>query len=115
MQLSLNIYKKDNKKEVEKVVVANEFDIMFGTVEDLVALIDVDKLDGEAKDIDFIAAVAKLLSGGMGKVKDVILEIFPDLTEEELRRTKARELLSVVATVLKYGFANMSDIGGSKN
>lgn len=114
MQLSLNVYKKDNKKEVEKVVVANEFDIMFGTVEDLVALIDVDKLDGEAKDIDLIAAVAKLLSGGMGKVKEVILDIFPDLTEEELRRTKAKELISVVVAVLKYGFTNMENVG-SKN
>lgn len=114
MQLSLNIYKKENRREIERVAVANEFDIMFGTVEDLIALIDVEKLSGEVKDIDFISAIASLLSGGIGQVKDLIMEIFPDVTEDEMRRVKARDIMSVLVAVLKYGFANMAGVG-SKN
>ena len=42
--------------------------LLYCTVEDLVALIDVDKLDGEAKILTFIAAVAKPLRRN-GKLK----------------------------------------------
>ncbi len=111
MQLNLNIY---NGREVEKVYTANEFDIMFGTVEDLIELIDVDKFSGGATDLDFITAIATLLKGGMEQVKSLLKELFPEVTEEELKRTKVREVLEILMQVLKYGFSNMAGAGGSK-
>lgn len=112
MQLNLNIYKG---KTIEKVHTANEFDIMFGTVEDLIALIDTDKLSGDVTDTDFIAAVAVLLKGGFGQVKNLIFELFPDVTEEELRRTKMKDVLGILVDVLKYGFSEMAGARTSKN
>lgn len=112
MQLNLNIYKG---RQIEKVYIANEFDIMFGTVEDLVDLIDTDRLTGEVTDTDFIGAVAVLLKGGLGRVKNLMFELFPELTEEELRRTKTREIIGILAQVLKYGFAGMAGAANSKN
>ncbi len=112
MQLNLNIYKG---KMVEKVYTADEFDIMFGTVEDLINLIDVDRLSGNVTDTDFIGAVATLLKGGFGQVKTLLKELFPDVTDEELKRTKMKEVLAILVQVLKYGFTEMAAAGNAKN
>lgn len=111
MQLNLNIYKG---KTIEKVYTANEFDIMFGTVEDLIALIDTDKLSGNVSDVDFIGAVAVLLKGGFEQVKSLMKELFPEVTDEELKRAKMKDVLSILVDVLKYGFSEMMGASGKK-
>lgn len=112
MHLVLNIY---SGKTVEKVYTADEFDIMFGTVEDLVNLVDVDRLSGNVTDTDFIGAVALLLKGGFGQVKTLLKELFPGVTDEELKCAKMREVLFILAQVLKYGFSEMAAAGNAKN
>lgn len=112
MQLNLNIYRG---REIEKVYTANEFDIMFGTVEDLVNLIDVDSLSGGKSDIDFIGAAFALLKGGVGEIRSLLKEIFPEVTDDELKRTKMKDVVAIIADVLKYGFVNMSGASSSKN
>ena len=112
MQLNLNIYKG---KTIEKVYTANEFDIMFGIVEDLINLIDVDHLSGNVTDVEFIGAVAMLLKGGFGEVKSLLKELFPEVTDEELKRTKMKEVLNILVQVLKYGFSEMTSASSSKN
>jgi hypothetical protein len=112
MQLNLNIY---SGKTVEKVYTADEFDIMFGTVEDLVSLVDVDRLSGNVTDTDFIGAVAVLLKGGFGQVKTLLKELFPDVTDEELKHTKMKEVLAILVQVLKHGFSEMAAAGNTKN
>lgn len=111
MQFNLNIYKG---KEIEKVYTANEFDIMFGTVEDLINLVDVDRLSGNVTDTDFIGAVAVLLKGGFDQVKSLLKELFPEVTDDELKRTKMKDVIGILAQVLKYGFAEMAS-ASSKN
>lgn len=112
MQLNLNIYKG---KTIEKVHTANEFDIMFGTVEDLINLIDTDRLTGNVTDTDFIGAVAVLLKGGFGQVKSLLKELFPEVTDEELKRTKMKEVMHILVDVLKYGITEMTGASSSKN
>lgn len=112
MQLNLNIYRG---REIEKAYTANEYDIMFGTVEDLINLIDVDSLTGGKTDADFVGAVAALLKGGIGAVRSLLKEIFPDVTDEELKRVKMKDVVAILVNVLKYGFVNMSGASNSKN
>lgn len=112
MQLNLNIYRGRN---VEKVYTANEFDIMFGTVEDLIELVDADRLSGNVSDTDFIAAIVVLLKGGFSQVKSLLKEVFPDVTDEELKRTKMKEIVSILVQILKYGLSEMSGASSSKN
>lgn len=111
MDLKLNIYKG---REIEKTYTASEFDIMFGTVEDFVALIDIEKLSKAEKDSDFIAAVAGLLTGGMGQVKTLLREVFVGVTDEELKRTKVTELVPVLIGIAKYSFDEIMNISTSK-
>ena len=112
MQFNLNIYKG---RDIEKVYTANEFDIMFGTVEDLVNLIDVDSLTGGKSDADFVGAIATLLKGGLGEVKSLLKEIFPEVTDDELKRVKMKDVVVILVKVLKYGFATMKGASNSKN
>lgn len=112
MQLNLNIYRGRN---IEKVYTANEFDIMFGTVEDLIDLIDADRLSGNVSDTDFIAAVVVLLKGGFDQVKSLLKELFPEVTDDELKRTKMKDIVHILVSVLKYGFAEMTGASSAKN
>lgn len=112
MELTLKIYKG---RDIEKVYTANEFDIMFGTVEDLINLIDVDNLMGGKSDADFVWAVAALLKGGFGEVRSLLKEIFPEVTDDELKRVKMKDVVTIITNVLKYGFINMKGASKSKN
>lgn len=112
MQLNLNIYRG---REIEKVYPADEYDIMFGTVEDLINLIDVDSLTGGKTDADFVGAVAALLKGGISSVRSLLKEIFPEVTDDELKRVKMKDVVAILVNVLKYGFVNMSGASNSKN
>lgn len=112
MQLTLKIYRNG---EVEKVYTASEIDILFGTVEDLINLIDTDRLSGSRGDMDFISAVAQLLKGGFAEVKSLLKDLFPGVTDDELKRTKTKEIAQILIMVVKYSFAEMASAGNSKN
>lgn len=94
MELKLNIYKKQN--EIEKTYTADTYDIMMGTVEDLLNALDLDALMGHKGAATAAAAAGKLVAGGSEIVKPLLKDIFPGLTDEELRHTKAKEVLGVI-------------------
>lgn len=87
--ISLNIYKKDDKKTIEKTYTVDGYELMLGTVEEFVNIIDVDKLNDNT-------AVAGMVLKGYGKIKPLIKDIFPGITDEELNRVKVTELVQVV-------------------
>lgn len=87
--ISLNIYKKDDKKTIEKTYTVDGYELMLGTVEEFVNIIDVDKLNDNT-------AVAGMVLKGYGKIKPLIKDIFPQITDEELNRVKVTELVQVI-------------------
>ena len=112
MELKLNIY---DKRKIVKTYTADTYDIMFGTLEDIIDAVDVDKLQGTANDADFIAAVAKVITRGFGVFKPLLKDIFNGLTDEELRNTRVKDVVPVVVGVLQYAFSEMLDMGKEKN
>lgn len=111
MKLSLNIYKG---REVEKTYTADEFDIMFGTVEDVIKLIDVDSLSGKMDDAKFVTAVLKVVGGSLSEVKTLLKEVFPDVTDDELKRTKIKEIVPLLVDLVKYSFTEIMAISTGK-
>ncbi len=93
--IELKIYCKNDKNKVEKVLQAEGYDLMLGTVEEFMQIIDVDKLDNSVE-------VAKMIVKGYGKFKPLLRDVFPEVTDEELNRTKVSEL---VKTVVQIGIA----------
>lgn len=90
--LRLNIY---NGKTIEKTYVAEEIDIMFGTVEDLLDVIDFDNLSDEKE-------VVKVVIKTLNNLKPFLKQIFDGLTDDEIKRTKVKELVPLFVDIVTY-------------
>lgn len=95
--MKLNVYK--NQKEIEKTYEVDNYDIMYGTVQDVLAILDdgLDQLNDNDKLIEVITK-------NRSKLEDLLLDIFgaEGLTPEELRRVKLKELLPVFIDLFAY-------------
>ena len=98
MEIKLNIYKG---KKIEKTYTATSYDLMYGTVEDFINIIDVDKINDEI-------AVAGMIVKGFGQVKPLLMDVFEGLTEDELKNTKIKELVTVI---IELGKGVLEDFG----
>ena len=80
-EITLNIYRVDNKQEIEKTYTVNSIDLMFGTVEDILNVVDIDKLNDNT-------AIAGMIVKGWAQLKPFLKDIFPGLTDDEIKRVK---------------------------
>lgn len=94
MELKLNIYK--NQREVEKTYTTQDYAVMYGTVEDLLDMLDLEALTNSENTDGIISAVSRILNSRRDVINPLLLDIFPDLTEDELRRTKTVEVIGVI-------------------
>lgn len=84
VELKLNIYK--NQHDIEKTLTASGYDLMLGTCEDIMDIIDIDKLDDNN-------AVAMMVFKGYGLLKPLLKDIFEGLTDEDMKGIKIKELV----------------------
>lgn len=111
MELKLNIY---NKKEIVKTYTAETYDLMFGTVEDLIGLIDLDKLQ-TGSDTELFKLILDVVMNGFGTIKVLLKDIFDGITEDELRNTKTKDIASILVEVVKYTIVETTKGGNGKN
>jgi hypothetical protein len=90
--LKLNIYK--NQREIEKTLEAESYDLMFGTVEDLLQIFDPDSLTDNVK-------IAEMVFKYFNELKPLLMDIFPELRDEDTRNIKIKELVPLFVTVCK--------------
>lgn len=100
MELKLTIYKG---KEIEKTYTAQDYNVMYGTVEDLLDLLDLDALTGKDKG-SMLSAVSRLLKSRQDVINPLMLDIFEGLTEDELRRSKAVDIVNVILGLAGFSF-----------
>lgn len=91
MEIAMNIRKKGGKG-IEKTYRAEGYDLMLGTLEDFMAIVDLDKMDDPVE-------VVKMVTKGYGALKPLLMDIFPELTEDELRRVAVADLVEVVKQI----------------
>lgn len=103
MEMKLNIYKNG---EIAKTYTASEFDLMWGTVEDLLSIVDVDKLDDAV-------AIGKAVIAVLPQVKPLLKQIFPGITDSEIRNTKTKELVSVFIKAFTYAISEIATLGNN--
>lgn len=89
-ELKLNIY--NDKKEVEKTLTTSEYDLMLGTCEDIMDIIDIDKINDNG-------ALAIMIIKGYKQIKPLLKDIFADMTDEDLRGIKVKELVPLFFNV----------------
>ena len=108
MQLILNIY-DENNRVIAKQYTAEEVHILFGTIEDLIDLIDENNLNDNME-------LAKVIVKSMKKLRPILKQVFVGVTDEELRLTRTDELVPLFMQILKYMFTQVNGLGaGSKN
>lgn len=107
-KIELKIYSASNKKEVEKVYTAEGYELLMGTIDDFIAIIDIDKLSDNVE-------VAKMVAKGYGKIKPLLTDIFPELTDEEYRRVSLNGLIETVLQIGASVVENISLVNIEKN
>ncbi len=111
MDLKLNIYEK---RKIVKTYTAETYDLMFGTVEDLLNIIDIDNIQAGDK-TELIKAVAKVLAHSMDIVKPLLKDVFEGLTDEELRNTSIKEIVDVLSNIVTYSINQITKGNNGKN
>lgn len=104
MKLKLNIYL--NQTDIEKTYEIDHYDLMYGTVEDVLSIFD------EIDDLSDNMQIFKVIQKNRAKLNDLLKDIFPDLTDDELRRIKVKELVPVFMGLFTYIQASF---GAEKN
>lgn len=108
--MKLNIY---NHKEVIKTYEANEYELMFGTVEDMIDAAKLDKIES-GTDAEIVMAATNLVTTSMDTVKDLLKDVFDGLTDDEIRHTRVSEIVNVIVDVIRYAISQISLFGGGK-
>lgn len=94
--MKLNIYK--NQHDIEKTYAVEAYDIMYGTVEDILEI-----LDG-IEDLSTNTDILKLIQKNRHKLNELLLDVFAEegLTEAELRNIKIKELVPLFLNLFAY-------------
>ena len=111
MDLKLNIYEK---RKIIKTYTAETYDLMFGTVEDLLDVIDIDNIQADNR-TELLKAVAKVLAHSMDIVKPLLKDVFEGLTDEELRNTKISEIVDALSNIVTYSINQITKGNNGKN
>ena len=95
--MKINTYK--TQKEVEKTFEVDEYDIMYGTIQDILEVLDegIPSLDDEE-------GLFKLIASNRGKLEALILDIFEPagMVEADLRKIKLKELIPLFIALFNY-------------
>lgn len=106
--IKLDIYDKHDKTKVEKTLEVEGYDLMMGTIDDFVAIIDLDKINDRTE-------VAKMAAKGYKQIKPLIMDIFPELQDEDYRNIKMNDLIRLIVQIGTSIMDNMDILKSSKN
>lgn len=111
MNLKLNIYKK---REIIKTYESDTYDLLLGTVEDFLGIIDLDKIK-TGSDAEIIKLVGQACVSGMDIIKSLLKDVFEDLTDEDLKNTRVSEIVKVLTQIIRYSIMEITKGKDGKN
>jgi len=98
-ELKLNIYKmerdEEGKRLIEKTYTATEGDLLYGPIEDILGVLDLENIESDE-------AMLKVIVVALKQIKPIFKDVFWGLTDEELRRTSTNEIVENVLNILKF-------------
>lgn len=111
MEMILNVRKGG---KVEKTYTAETYDLMWGTMEDVLGCVDLDTIANaeDSNNTALISAVAKMAMGSMGQIKPLLKDIFPGLTDAEIRHVPVKEVAATLVNVVLYTMGEVMAFGG---
>ena len=104
MNLVLNIYDGQN---VIKTYTAETLDFSFGVVEDVLDALDFENMKTGSK-----AELAGVIIKCSKQLKPFLRDLFPGVTDEELRNTRIQNLLEVFRGLYAYATEELGKAAG---
>ena len=87
--LTLNIYGRgEEKNTVVKKYTAEGYDLPLGVITDICDIVDADNMTDEK-------AIAIAAVKGVRLISPVLKDVFPGVTDEEIRNVKTKELITL--------------------
>ena len=112
MELKLNVYKNEKdengKRIIDKTYVANSCDLLWGPIEDVLGVLDFENLTTNEE-------ITKMVFTVMGQIKPILKDIFWGLTDEELKRVSAKEIIPVIFGILGEAIQGILEDENIKN
>ena len=105
MNLILNIYDGQN---VIKTYKAETLDFSFGVVEDVLDALDFENMKTGSK-----AELAGVIIKCSKQLKPFLRDLFPGVTDEELRNTRIQNLIEVFRGLYTYATEELGKAAGS--
>lgn len=109
--MKLPIYQK---KEIVKTYEADTYDLMFGVLEDVADAIKLDELKSGSNE-EIIRMAGALITRSMDTVKGLLKDMFPGITDEEIKNTRVSDIAACLVDVVKFTISQLARGIGSKN
>lgn len=111
MELSISIF--EGEKAI-KTFTNQSYRLRMGTAEEIIKLIDIDEVDN--LDEGGATEIIKTVVRAFGEFRPMIMDIFPDMTEEDYQKAHVIDVAKVVMDVVKYTFSELFSVAqSSKN
>lgn len=109
MELTLNICDKKDKSKIVKKYRAETVDFSFGVVEDVLNILDFDSMKtGNNKEI------AVMVVKAAGQLKPFLKDLFPGVTDEEIRCVQMSNLVTVFRGLVQYATQELNTLTGDE-
>ena len=106
-EIKLNIYDRETK-ELKKTYTTDSIELMFGTVEDILAVVDIEKFNDEK-------AVAVMIIKAWKELKPFLKDVFPGITDEDIRGIKINDMIPTFMDIFRGISENMGVLVSGKN
>lgn len=106
--MKLNIYEK---RSIVKTYEASAYEIMFGTVEDIIDAAKLDRIE-TGTDAEIVMAATNLVTNSMDTVKDLLKDVFDGLTDDEIRHARVSDIINVIVDIIMYAVSQITLFGG---
>lgn len=102
MNLTLNIY-DEKGVNIVKTYKSSTYDLMFGTVMSLMDLLKIEDLNNSFE-------LLKVVHSAWAEITAVLSGVFPDVTDEDWKHVKIKELLPLIVSIAKFSISEMLSI-----
>lgn len=109
--MKLDIY---DRKSIVKTYETDAYSLMFGTVQEFIKIINLDKLKSFSEE-DIGELVLEAIPNSLDLVSHLMKDVFDGLTDDELKNVKIKDIANVVIDIIKYAIKEMSFGAKTKN
>lgn len=109
--MKLDIYKNKN---IVKTYETDEYSLMFGTIQEFIKIVKLDELKSTSEE-EIGNLVLKAIPNSIDLISHLMKDIFDELTDDELKNVRLKDIATVIIEVIKYAISEMMVGINSKN